>query len=231
MPPADHPTSRRSHRRRGASLLSAGAAALSVAGLLAGCGGSSSPGVASVGNAKATSSQSAAAGGAAGGDAGGPATPSAGGSGGSQEASVAINGGSRQDALKFSACMRANGEPNFPDPNGQGAIQFGTANGIDPSSAQFQAAQQKCARYTPHGGAPPSPAQQAQAQAQALKFSACMRSHGEPDFPDPQFSNGGIGIRIHGGPGSGLDPRSPTFQAAQKACSSYLGGPKLAPGP
>ncbi len=82
----------------------------------------------------------------------------------------------------------------------------------------------------PNGGAPPSPAQQAQMQAQALKFSACMRSHGVPSFPDPQFSGGHVGIRIQGGPGTGLDPRSPIFQAAQKACSAEVPGfgPKAA---
>ncbi len=225
MPHTDHLPRRRSRRRCTASALSVCAAMLGVAALLAGCGGGTSPGVASVGNATASSSQSSAGGGGDGALGGGPAASSGSGSGGGQRASVAIAGG-RQNELEFSACMRANGEPNFPDPNGQGVIQFGTANGIDPSSPQFQAAQQKCAKYT--GGAhPPSPAQQAQAQAQALRFSACMRSHGEPKFPDPQFSNGGIGIRIHGGPGSALDPQSPVFQAAQKACSADLpgGGP------
>lgn len=233
MPPADHLTSRRSRRRRGAYLLSAGAATLGVAALLAGCGGGSSPGVASVGNSKSSSSQSAAAGGgAADGAAGGGSPRSLGSGSGGGQAVVSIAGGSRQDALKFSACMRANGVPNFPDPNSQGAVQFGSADGIDPRSSQFQAAQKKCAKYR-GGGHAPSPAKQAQAQAQALRFSACMRSHGVPDFPDPQFSsNGGIGIRLHGGPGSGLDPGSPIFQAAQKACSADLpgGGPQAAPG-
>ena len=229
MPPADRVTSRRSRRRRGASLLSVGAAMLGIGALVSGCGGSSSPGVASVGNSKASSGQSSSAGvGGVGGAAAGE--PSA--LGASKQSAVAIAGGGRQNELKFSACMRANGEPNFPDPNGQGVIQFGSANGIDPNSSQFQAAQQKCAKYG-GGGHAPSPAQQAQAQAQALKFSACMRSHGEPAFPDPQFSSGGgIKIRI-GGPGSGLDPQSPIFQAAQKACSADLpgGGPAATPGP
>jgi hypothetical protein len=40
-----------------------------------------------------------------------------------------------------------------------------------------------------------------------------MRSHGVPDFPDPTFSNGNIGQR-------GIDPRSPQFEAAGKACAS-----------
>jgi hypothetical protein len=46
---------------------------------------------------------------------------------------------------------------------------------------------------------------------QALKFSACMRSHGEPSFPDPA-SDGSFTLP------SGMDAESPQFQAALKAC-------------
>ena len=63
-------------------------------------------------------------------------------------------------------------------------------------------------------------------QEGALKFSACMRSHGVPNFPDPEISSGGgVGIRI-GGKGSGIDPNSPQFKAAQKTCQSDLPRPK-----
>jgi hypothetical protein len=51
----------------------------------------------------------------------------------------------------------------------------------------------------------------------ALKFSQCMRAHGLSNFPDPT-SGGAIQI---GGPGSNLNPESPSFQAAQKACARY----------
>jgi hypothetical protein len=55
-----------------------------------------------------------------------------------------------------------------------------------------------------------------------IKFSECMRSHGVSNFPDPS-SGGGINIPN----GSGIDPQSPAFQSAQKACSKLLpgGGP------
>jgi hypothetical protein len=115
--------------------------------------------------------------------------------------------------------MRANGEPDFPDPNGQGVIQ---GSGIDPQSSAFQKAQKACAKDL-GGGRAPSPAQQAKAQADALAFSQCMRSHGVPDFPDPTFSSGGgirISLRAHGA--GGLDPNSPIFQKAQKTCQPLM---------
>jgi hypothetical protein len=42
-------------------------------------------------------------------------------------------------SLAFARCMRANGVPNFPDPNGQSG-QLGPSSGIDPTSPAFQAA-------------------------------------------------------------------------------------------
>jgi len=142
--------------------------------------------------------------------------------------------GEEADALAYAECMRAHGVPNFPDPNSQGgfSIQGGPGSGIDPSSASFQAADKTCRHLLPNGGQPTA-AQQAQAMAQALRFSQCMRSHGVPDFPDPQaLPGGGIAIRIRARPGSGsdLNPQSPQFQAAQKACQGKGGlfgaGPK-----
>ena len=48
-------------------------------------------------------------------------------------------------ALKYSTCMRSNGVPNFPDPNGQGLIQINNATGtLEPSSPQFQKAEAAC---------------------------------------------------------------------------------------
>ena len=64
---------------------------------------------------------------------------------------------------------------------------------------------------------------QAQANfARALQFSECMRSHGVPNFPDPT-SGGGIQISS----GSGVDPASPQFRTAQKACQKYFPGPHM----
>jgi len=61
-----------------------------------------------------------------------------------------------------------------------------------------------------------------------LAFSACMRSHGIKDFPDPQQGSGGIRLNLGANGGSSdLNPQSSTFQAAQQACQSLIpaGGP------
>jgi hypothetical protein len=180
-----------------------------VAVVAAGCGsGSSLPGVASLGGTHTTTA-GAPAGNA---EAGGLSS----GSGG--QGSLALN---TTNGLKFAECMRAHGVPNFPDPNSQGAIQVGPSSGIDKGSPKFQAALQACQKVLPNSGRP-SPQQLARMRQGALAFSACMRGHGVPDFPDPTFSGGGIGVRIHIQPGSDLDPQSPVFQAAQQACQGHL---------
>jgi hypothetical protein len=55
-----------------------------------------------------------------------------------------------------------------------------------------------------------------------IAFSKCMRDHGVTNFPDPTSGGGGINIG-----GSGIDPQSPAFQAAQNTCFKLLpgGGP------
>jgi hypothetical protein len=53
----------------------------------------------------------------------------------------------------------------------------------------------------------------------ALAYVNCMRTHGEPDMPDPDFSGGHVNIDINAS--SGVDPKSPRFTAANNACK-YL---------
>jgi hypothetical protein len=148
--------------------------------------------------------------------------------------------GKTGNALAFARCVRANGVPNFPDPsgNGQGGIQIQQSdrsgsgpstkvNGVAVNGPAFQKAMQACRKYLPNGGHP-SAAQTAKVKAQALAMARCMRSHGVPNFPDPQFQSGpggGFGIRIGG---AGINPNSPAFQAAQKACGGIFKGAHVA---
>jgi hypothetical protein len=185
--------------------------------LLAGCGsGSSSSGVAHLSSSTSSSSP-------------------VGGGGSSSPESSASN---QQKMVAYSQCMRTHGVPEFPEPT-EGKLLLhssdhnGHVTGPNPESAQFQAAQKVCGKLAPNGGKAPSAAEQTKMQESALNFSKCMRSHGVPNFPDPEFhSGGGVGIRIGGKKGgpSGINPSSPQFQAAQKACQSDLPRPPGAKG-
>jgi hypothetical protein len=149
--------------------------------------------------------------------------------------SSSSGGSGKGDPAAFSACMRKNGVPNFPDPDSNGNIRItggrdknGRTFGLDANSPQFRKAAQACRKLQPNGGKP-NPQEQAREQQQALRFSQCMRSHGVPKFPDPQFAaGGGTLLKI----GKDVNPSSPQFQAAQKACRKLVpGGPLSAPPP
>lgn len=51
----------------------------------------------------------------------------------------------------------------------------------------------------------------------ALAYSRCMRAHGVPKFPDPDAQGR---LQLRAGPGTGIDPQSPTYQAADRACKA-----------
>jgi hypothetical protein len=141
------------------------------------------------------------------------------GGGTSTTATSASQGGgtatSNADEMPYTQCMRAHGVPNFPDPNAQGkpftALNLQPA-GINPDSPQVAAASTACARLL----VPPSPAQLAQQTSELVRYAACMRAHGVPDFPDPSTSaNGGSSLSLTPGV---VD--SPDFQPAEQACHS-----------
>ncbi|GAA0359286.1 hypothetical protein NE235_17255 [Actinoallomurus spadix] len=52
--------------------------------------------------------------------------------------------------LKFAECMRKNGVPDFPDPEG-GKMILKKGGGVDPDSPQFKAAQKTCQKLMPGG--------------------------------------------------------------------------------
>jgi hypothetical protein len=62
---------------------------------------------------------------------------------------------------------------------------------------------------------------------EALAFVQCMRTHGEPTFPDPSAPG------QQGPPpasAGGIDPSLPVFQAAARACDLGLGRGPRGPG-
>lgn len=196
---------------------------LSLGLVAAGCGGGGSPSVASLGAGTTTDSASS-------------ASPAAGssssdsGSGGAGGGELKMVMGKSKDGAKFAACMRKNGVPNFPDPGADGSISIDSSSGINPRSPKFQQASQTCRKLLPNGGQP-TPQEQAQIQQKMLAFAQCMRAHGIKDFPDPNFSGGHGSLQLKGGPGSDLNPTSPSFQRAQNACKGDLPGGKGGLGP
>jgi hypothetical protein len=123
-----------------------------------------------------------------------------------------------QKALAYSQCMRAHGEPGFPDPQANGNI---LVNGPKDhlNGALMNKANQACQHLLPPHK-PLTAAQQRQLTNQALKFVDCMRAHGLPNMADPVVSSTGMSVQIP----SGVKPNSPVIQAAQRACRKFAPG-------
>ena len=123
-----------------------------------------------------------------------------------------------QKALAFSQCMRAHGEPGFPDPQPNGNLLIdGRKDHLN--GALMNSASKACQHLMPK--APPLTASQQQKLiARTLRFVACMRAHGLPTFPDPQVNSSGIAMQLP----KGIQPGSPVFRAAQQACKALMPG-------
>jgi hypothetical protein len=120
-------------------------------------------------------------------------------------------------------------------PNG-GGFQVRVDN---KNTAAFQAANRACNKYLRGAFGNISPAQKAQFRQALVKFTACLRAHGQ-NVPDPTFNGDGAPgaapptTSRSGGGGSsngprtafaGVDRNTPAFQAAAKACQSNLPRP------
>jgi hypothetical protein len=128
--------------------------------------------------------------------------------------------------INLSTCMRAHGVPNFPDPtkgpDGNEGMSVKeseaggpvTVEGISFSGSAFRAAQKSCGMFAGRGhrgGEVPDVIKH-----EDLAFAACMRAHGVPSFPDPQFPPGG---GIEQAPPTGVSSSSPAYEAANNACA------------
>jgi predicted amidohydrolase YtcJ len=139
---------------------------------------------------------------------------------GGSAAPVSANQTAYQKAVAFSACMRAHGEPGFPDPQPNGNLLI-NAQKDHLNGALMNSAQKACQHLMPIK--PMTAAQQQKLTARALKFVACMRAHGLPTFPDPTINSQGIELQIP----NGVAPNSPVLRNAQQACRHLapFGGP------
>jgi hypothetical protein len=130
----------------------------------------------------------------------------------------------RQALLDYARCMRQHGidmpDPKFDSGGGVTMRQGGPGTAPVPK-AKMDAAQKACEKYQKQVKAPTlSPEEQAEFRKAALANAKCMRDHGI-NFPDPQFgANGEARVQIR--KGSGVNPNSAKFQAAQKACMKFL---------
>jgi hypothetical protein len=146
----------------------------------------------------------------------GPGGPGVAGASASASPSASAAASGTGKALEYAACMRSHGVPKFPDPTVQnGAVGFDitAADGIDPSSPQYQAALQACSSL--RGGGTSNSGSSGNL-AKELKFAQCMRTHGVPGFPDPNKNGGFSGT-------STINPQSATFQTAQATCMQLAG--------
>jgi hypothetical protein len=78
---------------------------------------------------------------------------------------------------------------------------------------------------TPSAAASPGQSGQLSQTQQLLELAQCIRSHGVPNFADPSPGAGTLEIIEN----SGVNPQTPAFQAAWKACSKYAPGGNLTP--
>jgi hypothetical protein len=131
----------------------------------------------------------------------------------SQSAAAASSNSFQQKFVNFATCMRSHGVPNYPDPQftSSGGVQISPGQS-NPNSPAFKSAQSNCRQLLPNGGQPVG-LSGAHAKAQEVKFSDCMRANGVPNFPDPSH-DGAFDLP------PGLNPQSPRFGQAMKACKS-----------
>ena len=126
----------------------------------------------------------------------------------------------REKAVKFAECMRANGVSTFPDPDASGEMTIdGIANGssVDPNSPAFKQALSACKDLEPPGftGTTATPQQ----RIARLEFAQCVRKNGVPDFPDPT-PNGPL-IDTNRIPSAATTGGMSALNAAMQKCGRY----------
>jgi hypothetical protein len=119
--------------------------------------------------------------------------------------------------VDYATCMRSHGIQDFPDPvtSPGGGVAFqidgGPGSDLNRNNPTFKAAEQACQSLLPGAGRVPGPVSP-QKLAAEVSWARCMRSHGLPNFPDPDAQ----GVFDS----AGFDENSPAFQTASNACRS-----------
>jgi hypothetical protein len=175
--------------------LAAGAASVVLAVLAAGCGGSSSPGVASIGGTGAQAS-----------------VPRR-----SYAAAYHCFAAHGYPDYRVPDARKTGGNGWYRRGN---QIIFTPAYLKLYSGAKFEAAERACMPLVPYK--PPPPAVVAARVAQARKFAQCARAHGMPNIPDPGSDGAAANPWLIDLKAAGINYDGPKFKDVLATCQSTL---------
>lgn len=121
-----------------------------------------------------------------------------------------------QQALAYAECMRANGMPDYPDPELQdGGVRVKVPRG----TPELEKAKEACRDKEPQGEAEDDGGATVDA-AELTAWTNCMRAR-LPKFPDPEVSGQTVTVALDG---TGLRGDSADFENARKECDSQSPG-------
>lgn len=132
--------------------------------------------------------------------------------------------------VEWADCMRSHDDPNQPDPiltapklidiNWNGTAISGGPWGTEKGGHGNSGPGQFCRTYLQAAvnSLQGSRRLVRPSSAELLKYSACMRENGFPDFPDPS-GNGGLQLNV----GSAMSLSNPVFERADKRCAQKTG--------
>ena len=201
-------------RRPGALRILVVAATAALA--LAGCSssGSSAPSVASLGTSSGPGTSTSADPGTSSGASSSPGTSSGG--------HATIAGNVTPLLNEWAACERSHGDPDQTDPtvSADGVIYILIPKGAQPAGNLHERSG-TCSQYVAEAAnelraanpvAPPPD------QSEYLKYVACMRANGVPNYPYPNGDQTNFN-------GTGVDPNSPAVERVNDLCGKKLGLP------
>jgi hypothetical protein len=117
-----------------------------------------------------------------------------------------------EQAVAYAECMRANGVPNFPDPERQGG---GVRVSVPKSTPELERAKAACRDREPQGEAEAVGGDPVDA-AKLTAWTNCMRAK-LPKFPDAEVSGNTVTVTLTG---TGLRSESTAFENARRECDA-----------
>ena len=117
--------------------------------------------------------------------------------------------------IAFSECMRTHGVPDFPDPQPGSSFSLNGPLSGPAANTTSGKATIACEHLLPTSSTSSNGSTSTQELAEGVALAQCLRSHGEPSFPDPAVVNGGLSFDFTG-------VNTPQFKAAVSACRSAV---------